>query len=89
MQGQLNDLQAMVKELCRRSDVGGRHDLPEELFRLFTELLDADLSEELARELVERVRSESRGAELADPLLVKARIARMIEAEIAVTGPIA
>ena len=52
----------MVQELCRRPTGGGRHDLPDELFRLFTDLLDADLSEELARELVERVRSESRGA---------------------------
>ena len=57
LQGQLSDLQAMVKELCRRSTGGGRHDLPEELFRLFTDLLDSDLSEDVARELVERVRA--------------------------------
>jgi flagellar biosynthesis protein FlhF len=88
VQGQLNDLQSMVKELCRRSQCGQRHDLPEELFRLFTELLDAELSEELARELVERIRSEALDAELADPVLVKARIARMIEADITTAGPI-
>ena len=67
VQGQLSDLQAMVKELCRRSQAGGRQELPEELFRLFTDLLDADLSEELARELVERVRTESHGAEAERP----------------------
>jgi flagellar biosynthesis protein FlhF len=59
------------------------------LFRLFTQLIDADLSEDLARELVERVRAEASGPELNDPALVQARIARMIEAEIPVTGPIA
>ena len=88
MQGQLSQLQAMVKELCRRNDRGSRQDLPEELFRLFTDLLDSDLSEEVARELVERVRNESRGAVLDDVVLAKARIARMLEAEIHVAGPL-
>ncbi len=88
VQGQLSELQAMVTQLCRRSSGGGHPDLPEELFRLFTELLDSDLSEEVARELVERVRRESRGVKLDDLFLAKARIARMIEAEIAVAGPI-
>jgi flagellar biosynthesis protein FlhF len=89
VQGQLTNLQSMVKELCRHSQHNDRHDLPEELFRLFADLLDADLSEDLARELVERIRSEAPGAEWADPVLAKARIARMIEAEIHIAGPIA
>jgi len=89
VQGQLSDLQAMVKELCRRTPCGNQHDLPEELFRLFADLLDSNLSEELARELVERIRAQVSGPELADLLLLKARIARMLEAEIAVAGPIA
>jgi len=88
VQGQLSDLQGMVRELCRRSHGQTVHDLPESLFRLFTDLIEADLSEEMARELVERVRPEVSGAELADPVLIMARIARMIEAEIPVAGPI-
>ncbi|MHC4176688.1 MAG: hypothetical protein ACYSWU_04230, partial [Planctomycetota bacterium] len=82
VQGQLTSLQSMVKELCRRSQGSHGHDLPDELFRLFADLLDADLSEDLARELVERIRLEAPGAEWADPVLAKARIARMIEGEI-------
>jgi len=89
VQSQLSDLQSMVKQLCQRSQSEGRRDLPEELFRVFTDLIDCELSEELARELVERIRSQVPSAELADPLLVKARIARMIEEDVAVTGPIA
>jgi len=88
VQTQLSHLQSMVKELCRRAPDNGRRDLPEELFRLFTELLDCELSEGLARELVERVRDEVPDGELGDPMLLKARIARMIEADVAVTGPI-
>lgn len=88
VRGQLSELQAMVQELCRRSRTGGQHDLPESLFRVFTDLIDADLTESLAREFVERVRSEVAGPELNDPVLLKARIARLIEAEIRVSGPI-
>ena len=75
MQEQISDLQAMVKELCKRSKSVGVGELPEELFHLFTVLIDADVSEELARELVDRVRHEVRGGELADPLMLQARIA--------------
>ena len=87
VQSQLSELQEMVQELCRRNDTPG-HDLPEELFQLFTDLLDSDLSEELARELVERVRNETKGSRIDDLLMVKARLARMIESEVRVAGPI-
>ncbi|MGO8744586.1 MAG: flagellar biosynthesis protein FlhF [Thermoguttaceae bacterium] len=89
MKGRMNDLQAMVQQLCRQSRRGGQRDLPEVLFRLFTDLIEADLPEELARDLIDRVRAEAPPTELADPVLLKARIARIVEAEIAVTGPIA
>jgi len=88
VESQLRDLQAMVKQLCRRT--GQQHrDLPEELFRLYTDLIDLDLNEELAREFVDRVRSNVSAAELPDPVLLRARVARLIEEEITVTGPIA
>jgi len=93
MQSQLSNLQQMVEELCHRNDaprpgVPGAPELPEELFQLFTELLDSDLNEELARELVERVRIETKGSHIDDLLMVKARLARMIESEVRVSGPI-
>src|SRR5687768_4108456 len=56
IQGQLSQLQSMVEELCRRTQRGS-HDLPQELFHLYTDLIDAELGEDLARELVERVRA--------------------------------
>jgi flagellar biosynthesis protein FlhF len=88
VQGQLSTLQAMVKDLCRRSRGGGRGDWPEELFRLFTELLDADLSEDIARELVERVRIDTADGGTTDAMLLKTHLARMIESDICVAGPI-
>jgi flagellar biosynthesis protein FlhF len=88
VQGQLSHLHALLEDHCRRSHTSGRGDLPESLFRLFADLIDSDLSEDIARELVERVRAEAPAGEMNDPLLLKARVARMIEADVPVTGPI-
>jgi flagellar biosynthesis protein FlhF len=88
MQGQLNDLQSMVEDLCRRTRRGTHQDLPEGLFRLYTDLIEAEVSEELARELVERVRTDVRGEDLDDEMLMKARIARLIEDEVRTVRPL-
>jgi flagellar biosynthesis protein FlhF len=88
VQGQLSTLQAMVKDLCRHSKGTGHNDWPEELFRLFTDLLDAELSEDLAREFVERVRNDPRAEGLSDLMMLKAHVAGMIEDDVRVAGPI-
>ncbi len=85
---QLNSLQSLVEDLCRRQGQSRSHELPESLFVLFTDLIDAELSEELARELVDRVRQGSASGDLEDAVLLRARLARLIEEEINVTGPI-
>lgn len=87
VRGQLRELQSLVEDLCRRTRPGQQADLPESLFRLYTDMLDAEVSEELARELVERVRRES-GGETHDPLLLKAHVARLVEEELRVQGPL-
>ncbi len=87
VQNQLSTLQSMVKDLCRHSK-SKDGDWPEELFHLFADLLDVELSETLARELVERVRNDPQLAELTDPVMMKARVAGMIEEDVRVAGPI-
>jgi len=82
------ELPSMVEEICRHGAHAPGGELPESLFRLFTDLIDAEVCEELARELIDHVRREAPGAELDDPMLLKARIARTIEEQIAISGPI-
>ena len=86
---QLASLQTMVQQLCQTTRRGDHRELPETLFRLFTDLIEADLPEELARELVEQVRREAPDGELADPVLLKARVTRMVESAVTAAGPIA
>jgi flagellar biosynthesis protein FlhF len=85
---QISELQALVADLCRRNRGTGHQDLPESLFRLYTDLIEAEVSDDLARELVERLRRETAGDDLDDAVMLRARLARMIEEQIAVTGPI-
>src|SRR5262245_25781464 len=53
-----DNLEARVADLCRRSLAPKHQELPESLFQLFAQLIDAEVSDELARELVERMRAE-------------------------------
>lgn len=88
-QDQLSDLRRMVSDLCKKSRQGGQHDLPDALFHVFTDLIEADVDECIARRLVEQVQAQIPDSEMADSMLVKARVSRLIESQIKVSGPIA
>ncbi|MEZ6071904.1 MAG: hypothetical protein R3C10_16995 [Pirellulales bacterium] len=83
-----SQLQGMVEDLCHRSRHSQHPDLPDELFRLFAELIDAELGEELARELVERVRQTATTEQLAHPTRLHERVASLVAEEIVTSGPI-
>ena len=90
VQGQLSTLQAMVKDLCRRS----KCDEPRRLARGTVSPVHRlarrrTWAKNVARELVEGVRNDPRAAGLSDPMLLRARVAGMIENDIRVAGPIA
>jgi flagellar biosynthesis protein FlhF len=86
--GQLDELQAMVEKLCQRTASTPHHDLPESLFRVFTDMIEAEVDETTARSLIDRVRSGKSPRELADAMMVRARVAQLLEDELRVTGPI-
>ena len=88
IKGQLSDLQSKLDDLCRQHQQSSHTELPQSLFQLFTELIDAEVSEDLARELIDRVRSSAAQGELDDPILLRARVARLVEGEITISGPI-
>jgi flagellar biosynthesis protein FlhF len=89
--GAVEDLYSMAEGLRRQSEKARGAEMPQALFRLFTDLIEAEVSEELARELVQRAQGDMAtdpGAPGTDTMLMKARIARLIEEEIATTGAI-
>ena len=84
----INELQAMVEDLCRRSRGNSAPDLPETLFGLYAELIDCEMPEDVARELMERVRSEAPPHEIDDIAALRTRVVQIIEREIGVQPPI-
>jgi flagellar biosynthesis protein FlhF len=80
------ELQNLVQELRKRT-TSTAHAMPSALFDVFTDMIEADIDEQVARELLDRLRSEPQ-LDLRDPLAARARLASMLEAELRVAGPI-
>jgi flagellar biosynthesis protein FlhF len=86
--GQIDRLHEMIEKLCERSSTTPQHNLPEAYFHAFTDIIEADVDESIARDLVDRIRANQGTSSLSDSLLIKARVAQLLEDEISVTGPI-
>ena len=88
LKGRLDDLHSLVADLCRETRRGGPPEWPSELFRLFTDLIDVEIGEDLARELVEQVRREAPTAARGDAHIARHWLASELERQIPVQGPI-
>lgn len=62
--------------------------VPESLFHVFASLIEADVPEDLARELVEKLHHQLPAANAMDPESLKIRLVQSIEDDLAVSGPI-
>ncbi|MDO4557581.1 MAG: hypothetical protein Q4C47_01285 [Planctomycetia bacterium] len=85
---QVSDLHVMLRELAKHTRQSHGNEPSELCFRLFTDLLDAEIPEEFARALVDRIRSELKPGQPLDESLLRARILRLIESGIRCSGPI-
>jgi len=86
MSEEFEQFQALVEQLRTRASSATRS-MPPALFDVFTDLIEADVEEPAARELIDRLRTEPRLG-LTDPLAARARLATMLEQELRTTGPI-
>jgi flagellar biosynthesis protein FlhF len=88
LQDQLANLRKMTKGLCDSGTNHHKRNLPDSFFKLYTDLIEVDVNEHLASELIERIRQETPSDEQADPILIRARLLSLLESEIPVAGPI-
>ncbi|HEX3598502.1 MAG TPA: flagellar biosynthesis protein FlhF [Lacipirellulaceae bacterium] len=86
--GQLDELHAIVEKLCDHASSAPVHDLPEAVFRAFTDLIDAEVDEAIAREWIDEIRRGGDARTLSDPALVKVRVIEMLENDVKIAGPI-
>jgi len=81
-------LPSLVEQLCNPTPRTPQAVWPEALTRVYSELRAAEVADEFAQELIERVRQAASHRDLHDPVLLKARVARLLEAAFRVCGPI-
>lgn len=84
----LGSLQKMVENLSRTAHFRGSDEIPPELFEIFTQLIDADMEDEIARELIFGLRQSGTPEQLADPTASRALLSAMVESSIRCTSPI-
>jgi len=78
----LDAIHKMIESLGRSGHVGRVEEIPGELFQLYTELIDAEVEEQLARDLVCRLKGHCTPAQLADADAPKALLTGMVQSEL-------
>lgn len=84
----LDVLQKMVENLSQKALFRNADEVPEELFEIYTQLIDSDIDDDLARELVCKLRQNCTPEQLHDPVGSRALLSAMVEADIRVAPPI-
>jgi len=84
-EGQFAELHELSEKLRERSSQSPIRRLPEALFQAYTDLIESEIEESIAQELLEQLRT---GLGSADPLAVRAELMSLIERELQVTGPL-
>ncbi len=78
---------AAADATAERPGISG-HQLPEAVFRVFAELVDAEVPEAVAREMIAHVRGANDAHAINDGGLLRQRLRRYVEDELNISGPI-
>ena len=84
----LDSIQRMLESLNKSRHLGGDSEVPPELFQLYTELLDSDVEEETARDLIFRVRQHVKPEQLHDHDYCKSLLTGLVESDFRTALPI-
>ncbi|MAT16209.1 MAG: flagellar biosynthesis protein FlhF [Planctomyces sp.] len=84
----LANIERMLMNLGRHNPMLAMHELPNSLFNLYTKLIDVDVAEEVARELVFDIKKQCRPQELEIEGRTDAVLEGLIEKQFHCAGPI-
>ncbi len=86
-----DELHALAEQLRERSQQTPNRHLPAAIFEVYTDMIESDIDESIAQELVEQIRSDT-GSEtdvdVDDRVAVQAELVRILADELTVSGPI-
>lgn len=84
----LDTIQRMLEKLDQGGRVGRADEVPAELFHLYTDLIESEVEEDLARELVFRLKQNGTPEQLNDSTAARALLTAMVESELRCSAPI-
>ncbi len=84
----LDTIQKMLHDLGRASSSPRHDEIPAELFQLYTGLIDNEVEEDVARELICRLKQTVPPRQFSDVTTAKSRLIGMVESEIRCCEPI-
>ena len=84
----LNAIQEMLESLERRTRSQRSTDIPSELFHIYTDLIDAEVDESVAHQLITKLKANSTPEQLKDSVASKALLAALIESQLKCATPI-
>jgi flagellar biosynthesis protein FlhF len=85
----LESIQKMLNELGRSSTLRKADEIPGELFSLYTELIDADVEDDVARNLIGQLKEHASPKQLSDVNAGRSLLTALVESEIRCSDPIA
>lgn len=89
LETRLTAIERMLRRMERPAHSVTEKDVPDELFHVYTDLIDAEVEQELARDLIFRLNKNCPVEQFRDASVVKSLLTGMVEKEIRCTGPIA
>jgi flagellar biosynthesis protein FlhF len=86
---QISDLRSLVENLVKEQRQLHEPRMPEKLFDLYLDLIQREVGDEIARELIEQTQKHLAQDQLANPNLIRQRLADILNRMIPADGPIA
>jgi flagellar biosynthesis protein FlhF len=84
---ELDELNFMSNQLQHHTTESDVQHLPDALFQIYADLIEAEFEERIAQELIEHLRSET-PVDLNDSFAMRAELLRLVESELRVSGPL-
>ncbi|MEZ5952033.1 MAG: flagellar biosynthesis protein FlhF [Planctomycetaceae bacterium] len=84
----LDALQQMIERLTQQVQTSASPEIPAELFDCYLQLMEADVEEDYAREILRKLRRQHSASELACPEQPRRLLRGILESEIHCSGPI-
>lgn len=85
---EMGDLKSMVMELVKETRAQRAPQVPEDLFDHYVTLIQNQVAEELAGEIVKNLQSHVRPEHLKNPAFVREKLAEQLERMLPISGPI-